>query len=157
LHGSFVIFEISDDREKTMLTKLQYGRERAAFGNALLNTVRIARDLHMPALSLGEVEDLIFVCTAVLCSHAYGRPATAASLSRTLELPRATVGRKLRRLIELGLVERDGPLFYCSERASCAGPAALKLQTKTFKNALAEVEEVPLAPLWNGDDAALLG
>ena len=108
-----------------MVATLQYGRERAHLGRSLLNFMRITRDAHAPELTLGEIGDLLFTAIEVFVGHAFERPMVLNELSRNLEMPRDAVRRKLRRLIEIGLVDYRPPLLHDgeSERAASARSA----------------------------------
>jgi DNA-binding transcriptional ArsR family regulator len=101
-----------------MAATLQYGRERALLGRSLLNFMRIVRDAHAPDLTLGEVGDLLFAAIEVFVGHAFERPMVLSELSRNLEMPRDTVRRKLRRLIEIGLVERIDDRYYMTAKVN---------------------------------------
>src|SRR5215471_18863197 len=101
-----------------MAATLQYGRERALLGRSLLNFMRIVRDAHAPDLTLGEVGDLLFTAIEVFVGHAFERPMVLSELSRNLEMPRDTVRRKLRRLIEIGLVERIDDCYYMTAKVN---------------------------------------
>ena len=101
-----------------MAATLQYGRERALLGRSLLNFMRIVRDAHAPDLTLGEVGDLLFPAIEVFVGHAFERPMVLSELSRNLEMPRDTVRRKLRRLIEIGLVERIDDRYYMTAKVN---------------------------------------
>src|SRR5262249_30046459 len=101
-----------------MATTLQYGRERAQLGRSLLNFMRITRDAHAPELTLGEIGDLLFTAIEVFVGHAFERPMVLSELSRNLEMPRDAVRRKLRRLIEIGLVECIDHRYYMTAKAN---------------------------------------
>ena len=103
-----------------MAATLQYGRERAHLGRALLNFMHIARDAYAPELTLGEVGDLLFAAIEVFVGHAFERPMVLSELSRNLEMPRGAVRRKLQRLIEIGLVECIDHRYYMTAKANAA-------------------------------------
>ncbi len=119
---------------------LQYGRERAHLGRALLNFMRIARDAHTPDLTLGEVGDLLFTAIEVFIGHAFERPMGLNDLARNLELPRDAVRRKLQRLIEIGLVERVDNRYYMTTRANV--PLQREVVLAHLRNMQAAMEEV---------------
>src|SRR5215468_3664056 len=101
-----------------MAATLQYGHERAHLGRSLLNFMRITRDAHAPELTLGEIGDLLFTAIEVFVGHAFERPMVLGELSRNLEMPRDAVRRKLRRLIEIGLVECIDHRYYMTAKAN---------------------------------------
>ena len=123
-----------------MPAKLRYGRERAAIGIAVLNCMRVMRNTHLPKVALGELGDLLFVGFHVFIGHAHGRPQTVAALSHSLELSRATVARRLKRLIELGVVESEGVLYYMTERINQMARDALQAHMRSLQAAIVDAE-----------------
>jgi DNA-binding transcriptional ArsR family regulator len=128
-----------------MAATLQYGRERAFLGRSLLNFIRIVRDAHAPDLTLGEVGDLLFAAIEVFVGQAFERPMVLSELSRNLEMPRDTVRRKLRRLIEIGLVERIDDRYYMTAKVNAPLQREVLLaHLRNFQAAMKEVSEMNL-------------
>jgi DNA-binding transcriptional ArsR family regulator len=123
-----------------MAAALQYGRERAHLGRALINFMRIVRDAHAPDLTLGEVGDLLFTALEVFIGHAFERPMALSELSRNLELPRDTVRRKLQRLIEIGLVERIDQHYYMTAKVNA--PLQREVLLAHLRNMDAAIKEL---------------
>jgi DNA-binding transcriptional ArsR family regulator len=130
-----------------MAAALQYGRERAHLGRSLLNFIRIARDAHAPDLTLGEVGDLLFTAIEVFIGHAFERPMTLSELSRNLEVSRDIVRRKLRRLIEIGLVERVDHRYYMTAKVNA--PLQREVLLAHLRNMQAAIKEVSEMNLLN--------
>ena len=59
-------------------------------------------------LSRGDDDTTVLVYVAVSISHGEGKPMNATKLANFTHTPRTTVLRKLDRLIELGVVRKDG-------------------------------------------------
>jgi len=124
-----------------MAATLQYGRERAHLGRSLLNFMRITRDAHAPELTLGEIGDLLFTAIEVFVGHAF-------ELSRNLEMPRDAVRRKLRRLIEIGLVECIDHRYYMTAKANAPLQREVLLaHLRNLQSAIKEVSKMDTANL----------
>src|SRR6516225_9640559 len=149
-----------------MATTLQYGRERAHLGRSLLNFMRITRDAHAPELTLGEIGDLLFTAIEVFVGHAFERPMVLGELSRNLEMPRDAVRRKLRRLIEIGLVECIDHRYYMTAKANAPLQREVLLaHLRNMQSAIKEVSKMdtaglhgidPCDPAEGGPSAALI-
>jgi DNA-binding transcriptional ArsR family regulator len=130
-----------------MATTLQYGRERAHLGRSLLNFMRITRDAHAPEL-IREIGDLLFTAIEVFVGHAFGRPMVLSELSRNLEMPRDAVRRKLRRLIEIGLVECIDHRYYMTVKANAPLQREVLLaHLRNMQSAIIEVSKMDTAGL----------
>src|SRR5262249_15680337 len=107
---------------------------------SLLNFMRITRDAHAPELTLGEIGDLLFTAIEIFVGHAFERPMVLSELSRNLEMPRDAVGRKLRRLIEIGLVECIDNGYYMTAKAN--GRDQRELLLAHLRNLQSAIKEV---------------
>src|SRR5262245_60428082 len=130
----------SKNGRSVMAATLQYGRERAHLGRSLLNFMRITRDAHAPELTLGEIGDLLFTAIEVFVGHAFERPMVLSELSRNLEMPRDAVRRKLRRLIEIGLVECIDHRYYMTAKANA--PLQREVLLAHLRNLQSAIKEV---------------
>jgi hypothetical protein len=61
--------------------------------------------------------ELSIVGRAVFMGYAEGKPMGLAQLERFLEMPRATLRRRLRDLMNLGYIERQGNRYVCRPEA----------------------------------------
>jgi predicted transcriptional regulator len=99
-------------------TEIQYGRERLLIARLILALMRHVNAAFFPGLRLAEAIELAHISISVMIGHLEKRPFTLTKLSRGLGYPRATMLRKLARLIELGLVERVGRYYYAGKNAN---------------------------------------
>jgi predicted transcriptional regulator len=89
-----------------------------------------------PGLRFGTSLELSIVGRAVFLGQAEGKPMGIAQLSRFLDMPRATLRRKLRMLEKLGYIERQGNAYLCRiEAINC--PEVLRSFDKARKLVLA--------------------
>jgi DNA-binding IclR family transcriptional regulator len=61
---------------------------------------------------------LRWVAVEIFLSTVEGKPPTASALSRRLEMPRATLLRRLGELIEIGYVKRIGNGYVVTEKVN---------------------------------------
>ncbi len=91
---------------------LPYGRERAQIARLLLALTRTSRNAIAPHMTLHEWSEYIAIGCQVLIGHAQGKPQTASQIARFLEMPRATVLRRLKALATMGILTRIGTRYY---------------------------------------------
>lgn len=63
------------------------------------------------ARRFGSTRDLQGVVRVVLLAQLEGRPLGISKIADVVDMPRATVERKLQALIELGMIERNGQRY----------------------------------------------
>ena len=97
--------------------------ERAAISRMIL---RVVEAVHLSWFSendehhsepMGRNLDAIFVGMLVVIGTSEGKPLTLSGISKSLDMPHQTVARKLRHLMEIGIVQRRGDRYeYVAER-----------------------------------------
>jgi hypothetical protein len=79
----------------------------------------------------GTETDLALIAIAIRIGEGAGRPMTETKLGHFIEMPRATLRRKLDKLRQRGVIVRDGNVYRLSDRSTAAierlWPAAHKL------------------------------
>jgi len=75
----------------------------------IMRAARVSHAVCLPDEPFGSSLDMLFMVIALRIAN--GRPITATTLSRQLEMPRATVSRKLAFLVRRKLVEQRGRMF----------------------------------------------
>jgi DNA-binding transcriptional ArsR family regulator len=94
---------------KLLLEQLTFGKSaRRVVGDLIIELVESCRDDFKPDMPLSEFFMHVLIVGKMLMLHERGREASASELSRLTEIPRTTVLRKLRVLLEEGAVERCG-------------------------------------------------
>jgi len=93
------------------VTPLPYGRERAQVARLFLNLTRTSRNAIAPQMTLYQWGEYVAIGCQVLIGHAHGRPLTASQIARFLEMPRGTVLRRLKAMVELGILTRTGTRY----------------------------------------------
>jgi DNA-binding transcriptional ArsR family regulator len=76
-----------------------------------LRFIELNRDSYLPGVNLPDAALLLMLAIKVFEAQMKGRPTTASALARALEMPRPTLYRRLRQLIEHGLIEKQGQNF----------------------------------------------
>jgi hypothetical protein len=112
------------------------GPQRLVMAEMCSRILEMARDAYLPGVELGEAVELIFTVKKVYELQAKGRLATVSALSRAMHLPRATVYRRLTRLMQVGFVEKQG-MRYVLSVARMNNPASVQ----SFKRRMAIVHE----------------
>lgn len=90
--------------------------ERLSVSHALIG---LAKEIHrtwVPYKPFGTEIDLVFVSACVGIGDFEERPMTASNVAHYIEMPRATVERKLSALIRRGVVIRQGNVFVLAPR-----------------------------------------
>jgi len=118
-----------------------YAKPRAKFAQTLISIHKIMRDTYLPGATLEEYLDHFPIVSAVFIEHAWGRPATAATVAKLAEVPRTTALRRLERLIRQGYVERRGRLYYMTEKINKPGMARRLARVVRLLSALTRISE----------------
>ncbi len=79
-------------------------KDRALLAQTLIDLIKVLRK----RLGRKHSIETLVVSAAVIAGHAAGRPRGATEIARAVDLPRATVTRKLGELVRDGLIERQG-------------------------------------------------
>lgn len=93
------------------MTTILHARERRLLIEFWLNQRDTVTRHYLPN-SRGTVL-MVPILGEVILGHLRDRPATASSIARSLDIPRATALRRLRGLVKAGIVERRGNGNYC--------------------------------------------
>lgn len=117
---------------------LPYGRERAQIARLFLNLTRTSRNAIAPEMTLYEWGEYVAIGCQVLIGHAQNRPLTASQIARFLEMPRPTVLRRLKILLELGIVARIGTR-YCLGSAKAVTHEHVREHLRNLKIVCAEL------------------
>lgn len=115
--------------ERLIITRLVLGINRA-----------YARHYY-PKDGLARSMELQSVGTAVFVGQAEGRPLTVSGIARFVELPRATVRRRLNDLGKLGYVVRKGRA-YCWNPDAVNGPHEVALHKENVKRVKSAAKEL---------------
>jgi predicted transcriptional regulator len=92
------------------------------------------------ALPRGDDDATVLLFMAVALGHAEGKPMGASKLAQYLHTPRTTVLRKLDRLMELGLVVKQGHNFLIvPTRAGTVAEERMARYVKEVKRFVTEV------------------
>ena len=76
-----------------------------------LRIIELNRDSYLPGMNLPDAAPLLMLAIKIFEAQMKGRPTTASALARALEMPRPTLYRRLRQLIEHDLVVKQGQNF----------------------------------------------
>lgn len=95
-------------------------KQRLELSRWYVALTRIMCDLTFPddPSGFGSNVELLLVLMGVFIGDAEGRPTTATKISSYCGIPRATVYRRLDRLIQLKKVARDGQSYHLAPGAS---------------------------------------
>lgn len=100
----------------------------------IMRIARVSHETCLPDMPFGSSLDMVFVVVALRLAN--GRPLTATALSRQLEMPRATVSRRLAFLVRRRLVEQRARAFVL--HPGFLSSDARKLGNKRAANAIIE-------------------
>ena len=116
-------------------------RERLIIARLVLAIMRARAKQIYPELSVSASYELQMVATAVFIGHASRRPMGATDISRYIEMPRATVLRRLAELIRRGIVVRKGR-HYCIVPENVNGPEMLATVRGNIRRIKAAAKEL---------------
>jgi IclR helix-turn-helix domain len=90
---------------------VEHAEIRVGLWHMILDMMKEGHRFRFPGRAFGPDLELYFLfCTAVMMD-VEKKPVRASALARYLEMPNETVRRRMDKLVELGLLERDGKLF----------------------------------------------
>jgi len=96
---------------RSVLNAVILWKQRYAMGELIIRLMEGFRDDYMPRMRICEAFELLVVLEKLVDLHEVHRLGTASAISRSTDLPRTTVHRRLRHLNKLGAVERRGSGF----------------------------------------------
>jgi len=86
-------------------------KQRYAMGELIIRLMESFRDDYMPRVKTSEAFELLVIIERLFDLHEVSRLGTASAISRSTDIPRSTVHRRLDYLKKLGAVERRGSGF----------------------------------------------
>jgi hypothetical protein len=115
----------------------------------ILGMVRHVQETYAPFRRFGADLEVEIVGLAVFLGHAESRPMGLSKLADFLQMPRATVLRKLDLLMKLGLVEKMGRsyLFKASAFTTSASQALPDRLTRMIHDASKKLSVLDTKPL----------
>jgi len=99
-----------------VLQKLEHRELRIVYWSTLITLLRVAHASRFPDRSFGKDLQLIVVYGAVILASFEGRKPTIASIARYLQLPHETTRRYLKKIVDLGLLAKNGRGYKPTER-----------------------------------------
>jgi hypothetical protein len=91
---------------------------RAAYFRLVVDILRETHRRRLPGRRFGPDIVMLLAYGAAIVTYSKGKAVRAADIARYLEIPRETARRYLIRLIELGLLEREGKAFRPAKKVS---------------------------------------
>lgn len=92
---------------------LYRGRERAAVARLLLDIFKIIEKTPIGRLTdRPAMSGLVFIFAELTLGHYAGKPRTANQIARSLGIPRSTVQRRLKELVNIGAAVPRGKTGY---------------------------------------------
>jgi hypothetical protein len=111
-----------------------FGPQRVMLVEMFFHSLELTREAYLPDVKLAEAFELIMIGGKVYDMQARGRAATCSNLARAIEMPRATLHRKLLQLEKAGVVEKCGGRYVMSV-ACMNGPVPVR----NFKRRVANI------------------
>jgi hypothetical protein len=105
---------ISDTVRNGRPVMFKYQRERLAILRAFVEINKLQREAFGHHDSRDQ--NAMGIHAIITLGHLEGRPFNASNLSEYLDIPRTTVIRKLRWLIEEGFIEQKGRTYYLAPK-----------------------------------------
>src|SRR5262249_42146512 len=110
------------------------GPQRVMLVEMFFRALELTREAYLPDVKFAEAFELIMIGGRVFEMRARGRGATCSNLARAIEMPRATLHRKLLQLEKAGVVEKCGGRYVMS--VECMnGPVPVR----NFKRRMANI------------------
>ena len=91
-----------------------FGPQRVMLVEMFFRSLELTREAYLPDVKFAEAFELIMIGGKVYDMQAKGRAATCSNLARAIEMPRATLHRKLLQLEKAGVVEKCGGRYVMS-------------------------------------------
>jgi hypothetical protein len=111
-----------------------FGPQRVMLVEMFFRSLELTREAYLPDVKFAEAVELIMIGGKVYDMQARGHAATCSNLARAIEMPRATLHRKLLQLERAGVIEKCGGRYVMSV-ACMNGPVPVR----NFKRRVANI------------------
>jgi hypothetical protein len=114
------------------------------------NILRTVQQVWFPDLQFSEAVEHTLITSAIVVAQAKDKPLTVTKLAKYLEMPRATLQRRLKYLCARGLVMREGNHLFFNVEVLARTPQAIARSRQLIlaaAEALCNLSSRPLDPL----------